>query len=168
MSRALGVLVALGLALGVVAGCGGGGESATPASSGTTTESATTVEASETETAPDFDAELCVEQLGDLHEALTDLDSRLSVGLNFSAYSDKVGDARVAYDRIDFDSLDPVCTLLAGVQLEKALNSYTRAYNRWNTCIGDYECDTDSINGSLQKEWARAQRQLKNASPVFS
>jgi hypothetical protein len=100
-------------------------------------------------------SEDCVEEAGDFFDALMDLDSRLDVGLNFADYSERVGDAKVAYDRIDVDELDPRCIVIAA-KAEDAYNHYAEAYNTWNGCIGDADCDNDSIRPALQAEWADA------------
>lgn len=89
-------------------------------------------------------------------DQLQELNSRLSVGLNFSDYSERVGDARVAYDAIDIPSLDQSCLTLVGGPAEDAFNAYVRAYNTWNNCIDDIDCDNDKIRPKLQDEWAKA------------
>lgn len=105
----------------------------------------------------------CKGQTGPFIRALGDLDSRLGVGMNFSEYGAAVGDARVSYDKIRFQRLDPVCTSQVGVPAEDALNAYMRAYTTWNDCIGDLYCSNDSITPSLQGEWAKATRKLAQA-----
>ena len=45
-------------------------------------------------------------------------DGRLDIGLTLPDYSERVGDASVAYDRIDFQSLGPNCIDRAGVPAE--------------------------------------------------
>lgn len=89
-------------------------------------------------------------------EALEDLDSRLNVGLNFANYSERVGDIRVAYDRIGFEDLGAGCIEHVGVHAEDAMNAYIRANNVWNDCISDIDCTNDSIRADLQAEWADA------------
>jgi hypothetical protein len=101
-------------------------------------------------------AAACVEQLSDLTNALTDLDSRLSVGMSFAAYGEKVGDVRVAYDRVPFDKLDADCVAGLGKPDEDAFNAYIRAYNIWNDCIKDTACKTAGIETKLQAEWSGA------------
>jgi hypothetical protein len=91
-----------------------------------------------------------------LTDTLTDLDSRLNVGLNFTAYSEKVADARVAYDRIPMSDLDSTCIRLIAQPEEDAFNAYVRAYNTWNDCIGDIDCSNDTIESELQAEWSNA------------
>jgi hypothetical protein len=98
----------------------------------------------------------CATVLGPFIDTLEDLDSRLSVGMNFAAYSEKVGDARVAYDRIDFSSLDATCIDGVGVRAENAFNEYVKAYTAWNNCVSDVDCDNDSVTPTLQGHWSRA------------
>ena len=95
-------------------------------------------------------------------DALTELDSRLSVGLNFTNYSERVGDARVAYDRIPFKQLEYRCVHNVGVPAEDALNLYVQAYTIWNHCVGDIYCSNDSITRKLQRKWAEATRKLNH------
>lgn len=87
---------------------------------------------------------------------LFELDSRLNVGMNFQAYSEKVADARVAYDRLKFSEMDADCIIGAAQPSEKAMNAYIRAYTTWNDCIGETDCDNDSIKPELQAEWSTA------------
>lgn len=105
----------------------------------------------------------CSDELVAFLEELEELDSRLTVGLNFSAYSGFVGDAQVAYDRIDFEELNATCIEQVGIPAEDAFNAYVDAYNTWNDCIGDIDCDNDSITPSLQAEWADATELLEEA-----
>jgi hypothetical protein len=112
---------------------------------------------------PDVVPISCPDEVIDLVETLEDLDSRLSVGLNFAAYSERVGDAQVAYDRIDVQDLDSGCIEHVGAPAEDAMNAYIRAYNIWNDCIGDIECENDSITPDLQAEWADATGLIQEA-----
>jgi hypothetical protein len=96
-------------------------------------------------------------------DVLADLNSRLGVGLNFQSYSDRVGDARVAYDRIEADELDYDCINRVGVPAEKALQLYLDAYNIWNDCVSGYNCSNDSITPKLQRKWAAATAKLDKA-----
>jgi hypothetical protein len=98
----------------------------------------------------------CADATKGLTDALSELDSRLSVGMSFAAYGDKVGAARVAYDKIHFDKLDATCISGVGQPAEDAFNDYVRAYNKWNDCISSTGCSTDSIKGDLQAEWSKA------------
>lgn len=156
--------------LALLAGCGGSGQSgpaaeatsATPATAATTPPPATSAPTATTVFDPS-----CRPELQPLADALSELDSRLSVGMNFEVYSQRVGDVRVAYDKVDFAALDEACIGGPGVQLEKAVNSYQRAYRVWNTCIEDIDCSNDSIDSLLQQHWSRATRQVSNAQTML-
>lgn len=50
-----------------------------------------------------------------------------------------------------------------GIPLEEALNAYIEAYNVWNDCIGDVDCDNDSIDPELQEQWAEATERIDDA-----
>jgi hypothetical protein len=98
----------------------------------------------------------CIIAMTPLVTGLEDLDSRLSVGLNFSDYSQKVGDLKVAHDKIKPSTLDLQCLSGLGSPAETALNDYIHAYNTWNDCIGKVGCTNATIKSSLQADWAKA------------
>jgi hypothetical protein len=98
----------------------------------------------------------CEDQLGGFLTELEDLNSRLSVGLAYAAYSRHVGDIQVAYDQVQFKELDFGCLTNVGVTAEKALRSYAQADDTWNNCLTDFGCDTDSIDPELQDRWSSA------------
>jgi hypothetical protein len=108
----------------------------------------------------------CESEIGDFIEALNDLGSRLDVGLNFQSYSDRVGDVRVAYNKINVSALGGSC-LDPAADGEDAMNSYIRAYNVWNDCISDLDCSTDSIDSKLQAQWSKASEKLTSANSSF-
>ena len=109
-------------------------------------------------------AATCVKQLRPLADALSELDSRLDVGLNYAQYSELVATAKVKYDRVNWDKgmRGPGCARTA-ILLERALNKYTAAYRRWNACIESPSCDTDSITTKLQGAWKDATRAVDQA-----
>lgn len=110
---------------------------------------------------PDTVSGDCAAALEDLTDALFELDSRLSVGMTFAAYSDKVADTRVAYDKIKFTNLDRDCILGAGKPAEDAMNEYIKAYTAWNDCFNQSTCNNESIKPTLQGHWATATATLK-------
>lgn len=63
----------------------------------------------------------CVAETEPLLDLLSEVDARLDVGMDLDEYSDKVGDASVAYDRIDVGELSDDCVMAVGVHLETAL-----------------------------------------------
>lgn len=109
----------------------------------------------------------CVEAFSDLTDALTELDSRLSVGMNFSDYGERVADSRVAYDRIKVSSLSQSCIATIGQPEEDALNAYVRAYNTWNDCIKKTGCKTETVTPALQAEWTKATGLLKTVKSAL-
>lgn len=118
--------------------------------------------------APKVVSSQCASALGPFVASLEDLDSRLGVGLNFSAYSDKVGGIKVQYDKLKPDELDAGCITLVGKPGEDALNKYVAAYNVWNDCIGRTGCTNDSIKSTLQGDWSSATTliaQIKQSMP---
>lgn len=109
----------------------------------------------------------CQNAIGDFLDAIASIDSRLGVGMNFSDYSEKVGDATAAHDKLDASSLSGKC-LSAATDGEKALNDYIKAYNRWNDCVGNIDCNNDSITPTLQSWWAKATLADDNAKAALS
>jgi hypothetical protein len=98
---------------------------------------------------------------------LEDLDSRLSVGLNFRDYGERVGDAKVAYDKIVIADLSPDCVSRVGAPAETALNDYIAADDRWNRCIKSLSCKTSSIESELQAKWSDATSQIHSAKAAL-
>ena len=105
---------------------------------------------------PDVVSVACVDSVGPFVEALQDLNSRLNVGLNQAAYSEKVGDVRVAYDRIDWTEVEALCITQVGKPAEDAFNAYVRANSAWSKCLQARNCNYDKVRPRLQKEWASA------------
>lgn len=95
-----------------------------------------------------------------------ELDSRLHIGLSYDEYTDKVGDLKVAYDQVDFDSADADqldCLTAVGLPAEQALNQYTRAASAWSKCFDDVDCSNDSVKPTWQRHWAQATRKTNAA-----
>ncbi len=97
----------------------------------------------------------CRDQLGDFISALEDLESRLTVGLNYDDYLSEVGEVTVVYNKIPLGKLDLPCLNHVGVFSEKALQEYAEAAETWQDCI-DELCESDSIDPELQASWSRA------------
>jgi hypothetical protein len=154
------VLVAIVAAM-VLAGQGHPSASSSPATGSTPSAAAT-----DTPTAATADSQ-CVSQLGSFVSSLEDLNSRLSVGLNFADYSTRVGDAKVAYDKIPVSQLSADCTNLVGVPAQDALNDYITAYNTWNDCIDKVGCTNDSIKTQLQADWSKASDSIDQAKAAL-
>lgn len=104
----------------------------------------------------------CNEAVGPLLESLQEVNSRLSIGINVGEYNDFLGDSQVAYDRgiedVPYDESDTSCFGVA-IGLEEALNLHIKAYNAWNNCVQDVNCDFDAgepVNDKVQRYWAKA------------
>jgi hypothetical protein len=116
----------------------------------------------------------CDRQLGELVEAVGELDSRLDIGMTYSDYTSEVSDLKVSYDSIDWDlddELEPEDTLTCinevGLPAEKALNEYAKATRIWGECMDDLYCSNDSIEPSLQRRWRRASSNADNATDAL-
>lgn len=109
----------------------------------------------------------CTDQLDPLFNSLQKVDARLDVGLSQSELSDLVGDASVAYSKIDIDELGTGTCLTAGARLENAFNAYAGTVSKWNDCIYDYGCDTDAITPSLQAKWSDASAAIDKAENLI-
>jgi hypothetical protein len=94
----------------------------------------------------------CQAQAGGFFNAISDLDSRLDVGLTYSDYTSDVANVKVQYDRLTPANLTGAC-LTAAADDEKALNAYLRATTIWQNCIDDTYCTNDSIKSKLQAQW---------------
>jgi hypothetical protein len=106
----------------------------------------------------------CERMLGGLDNSLTDLGSRLNgVGLNFSEYTSRVGNAEAAYGRLDTGELSASCAANVGVHLENALNAFAAAGRTWNDCFSSLYCENAEIEPTLQAKWLRAEIQLEQA-----
>jgi hypothetical protein len=156
MHRALGpALIVLAVAL---AGCGGG--IAPGADTGSATSTPVTGKTYEPATTPAPEPTVsvtCPQAVLDLVDSLNDLNSRLTVGLKQDDYNDRVGDAKVTYDKLNVDDIDAVCATRVAVKAESALNAYIDANNTWNDCIVDPACDGgDPLTKKLQKKWSEA------------
>src|SRR3954453_19168211 len=93
-------------------------------------------------------------QMAGLVEALSQIDSRLDVGMNASELSDRLGDASVAYDRIPVHQLSPHCADV-GVRLENAFNEYGKSLKEWQQCINDYYCEVaGAVLAKLRGHWS--------------
>jgi len=116
----------------------------------------------------------CSRHIGDLLDALLALDSRLDLGLSYNDYAERVGDAKVEYDRIDLkasflhaDSDESAKCRGAAIASERALDKYVEAQSDWHACIFDdvcgqciYECDAADVEPALRRKWSTADRAL--------
>jgi hypothetical protein len=115
----------------------------------------------------------CEAQIGPLLTSLQSLGSRLDIGLSYSEYGDAVGDAKVAYDRIDpksavladSESQEGRACRGAALSLEGAMNRHYAAVQQWHNCVfDDYsDCTLDAIEDQLRNKWRRADSQVAGA-----
>jgi hypothetical protein len=102
-----------------------------------------------------------------LMDALKDMNSRLSVGLTYQDYGEKVGDVQVAYDASVDGILETASSCLGGVgaKLETAVKRYREVQDIWSDCIDDYGCDFSEgpVNDKVQAKWAQATRGIEKA-----
>jgi hypothetical protein len=110
-----------------------------------------------------------------LDKRLSELNSRLSVGMAFAEYGDRVGSARVAYDALIRDAkarggISDACINKVGIPLQSAFNDYTAAYNLWNSCINDAGCDTSkgATHDKMQTKWSKAGRLVDKADSALT
>lgn len=112
--------------------------------------------------------ESCRTEINPFLEAMKDVDARLDVGLNQGDLSDLVGDASVAYNRMDIGALGAATCLAAAAKLETAFNAYAKTVNQWNDCIFDDDyCTLDDIDGDLQEQWLKASTGIDKAEEML-
>lgn len=91
--------------------------------------------------------------------ALTEVDARLNVGLNYADYTALIGDVAVAYAGMDVDVLVEFDGLEVGAKLESAYNTYNKAAQLWSDNLLDYA----SIEARMQDKWMAAAADLNEA-----
>lgn len=150
------------VAVVLLSGCGGGGE---------VDDSADKKEQKQErrDLAAEVAAQECSDRLTPFLDALQEIDSRLNVGLQYAEYGEKLGDARVKYDRIDSEGLSPTCLRSVGTKLENAYNRYLEALHIWERCIDDYGCDFKSdAQPKLRDKWTAAGDELSEAQTALT
>jgi len=158
-------LVTLVLAMG---GCGGPSAAETHAAALKKEKASAAAAAKKLRADQQAAHDQCVAQLQPFIDALNQVNSRLEVGLNYSDYGDRLGDAQVAYDKIQVDGLadiSPKC-LDAAAKLEHSYNEFLKVKNVWSACIDDYACDFSkgTANDQAQQGWQKAGQALKNGT----
>jgi hypothetical protein len=156
------VLIAAGVAVALIVS--DGSSSGKDDSSSEQSVASERAQAAEERRAAQAKYDTCQDQMGDLLDSLTELDSRLDVGMNYDEYTDSVGDIRVAYDQVPFDEAnDPTCLTSVGLPSETALNHYAKATRIWSACFDDFNCSTDSIEPKLRRYWDKASASIDTA-----
>src|SRR5674476_317083 len=110
MRKLLLVLVAVSLAT-FLAGCGGQSAEEKRADKDKEVAAAAKKKEAERQELIGETGELCDELVSDFREKLEDLNSRLGVGIKPDDYSNRVGDIRVAYDKVEWDDTPNVYCL---------------------------------------------------------
>lgn len=158
-ARGVGVMLAA-VATSGFAACGGSAKSA---------NQSTTHQAAQ-KAAKQAQAEYhkCNSQLSSLLSAEENLNSHLDIGMNFTDYTQAVGNVKAAYDQTPIHQMAPKC-LLVGVSIENALNDYAHAVNTWNNCISNLAsgCTDSSIKPQLQGDWSKASSQINQAKGLL-
>lgn len=156
------------VSLALLTSCGGTAEPASQAAD----PAATTSASAQTDTGPSpgelADAQTCLDEISPIVTAEQEVNGRLSVGVSYDEYRRLLGRVGVTYDRINVDALSPECLDEAGVPVEKAFNAHSKAENAWNNCLADYNCDVDSIDPQLQRNWAQAGRLADGAADYLN
>jgi hypothetical protein len=100
-----------------------------------------------------------------LVDALSNIEGRLDVGLNYGEYKQAYTRAKVAYNREPVSQQSYACTHYVGVPAEKALNEYRVALNIWGACFSKPGCSVNSpgVDRRLQFRWKRASQYLRSA-----
>ena len=97
-------------------------------------------------------------------DALTEVDGRLDLGIDFNEYRGLISKAHVAYARIPWSQIADPCLSSVGVPSEKAMNEYTVAYNIWAKCIAALNCGRGAAaDRQMQFRWRRARQNLQRA-----
>jgi hypothetical protein len=152
------IFALLAVALLLLACARGEGASQQP---GTKPDRSSPVASKQTEEPPPIVATDCHSLLGDFLAALTQLDSRVSAGLQFEDYGQQVAGIRVTFERIETSSVESDCLTTVQLPAERALNRYVEAYNIWNNCVGNgASCAKAEVMPKLEAKWAEATSQI--------
>jgi hypothetical protein len=76
-----------------------------------------------------------------------------------------------ALETLDADPVrraSPGLRLQRGVPAENAFNEYIKANNAWDRFLQNFGCDVDSIEPELQRRWADASREIRQAEKALS
>jgi hypothetical protein len=99
-----------------------------------------------------------------LMDKLHELDSRLSVGLNYDEYTNKLGDVQVAYDEVTPAMGGQVeCLTGVGIPAEAAFNQFAKASDEWGNCFDDINCSNEQVRPSLRRHWSKASTAIDQA-----
>lgn len=142
------------VALATACGSSGGTASGSKSSGGGSSPTVATVE--------QMSKSDCLSKLGPFLNSMQEINSRLDIGMNESEFVQRVGTAKVKHDQLDPKALQGTC-LDAGVDLEKALNKYIKAANKWSNCVSNFSCTFKKINAVMQLYWLQASTRISTA-----
>ena len=107
----------------------------------------------------------CEEEAGKFADGMQALNSRLSIGLTFEDYRDRVSDLQVTFDR-DMSGVNgrvsEECAKQVTSPLAKAYAFYQSAFDKWNRCVRQL-CEFATVKPKLQALWARATEVIQKA-----
>ena len=101
----------------------------------------------------------CESTISEFKEAVEAVDSKLNVGLVQNDFNNALGDASVAYNKLESDAIssDDYCLSKVAGPLEDAFNIYVRSNTRWNKCIQNYGCEVKGeVLKDMQTKWTKA------------
>jgi len=108
-------------------------------------------------------AQACKAQLGELLTSLENLDGRVTGGLQYATYSQRVQHVRTLYGRVGYKDLAFDCLTKVGLLAEAALNSYAKADSIWHGCVTDPGCDMRGTESEVRRRWRDASRSVRDA-----
>ena len=173
-------LLVAGLAMLILTGCGAAQEAPAAKAAASKSAAAEKAAADRAAAAEKQRAERtaiykeCTKIITPFDDALSGLNSRLSVGLPFADYSKQVGNVSVAHDKVikkakALGGVSDQCVNRVATPLEDALRAYVKAYNVWNACISDTYCtfDGDKLK-QAQGSWSKASTLIDKAETALA
>ena len=101
--------------------------------------------------------------MGELLTSLENLDGRVTGGLQYATYSQRVERVRTLYGRVAYKDLAFDCLTKVGLLAEAALNSYAKADSIWHGCVTDPGCDMPGTESEVRRRWRDASRSVRDA-----
>lgn len=97
--------------------------------------------------------------------ALSDFNSRMSVGMNLESYTTQVGNLKVVVDHLHAQPVATSCQPVVA-QLNAAVDQYVRGVTVWNYCTQASFCDSAST--ATQPFWTEATARRERASAYLA
>jgi hypothetical protein len=94
---------------------------------------------------------------------VSDLNSDLDVGLNYSEYGQRLRTILRLYHRAPVGPQSVSCTHNVGVPAEHAMNHYSIAYTVWSWCMARLGCDANH-EAQRQRQWSAASAAINRAT----